>query len=168
MNTLTHARHMRRNLTEAERILWGCLRKRSLSEFKFFRQIPIGPYIADFVCREKKLIVEVDGATHGDAHEVAYDTRREAFLKGQGYRVLRVSNHGVYKERDGVLHAIFMALQEWSPSRRPPPPPFGHLRPDEESGWRALVEYRYSNTPSTPPSRRGGGGRPPSPRAMAR
>ena len=112
MNTLTHARHMRRNPTEAERILWGCLRKRSLSEFKFSRQIPIGPYIADFVCREKKLIVEVDGATHGDAHEVAYDAKREAFLNGQGYRVLRVSNYGVFKERDGVLHAIFMALQE--------------------------------------------------------
>jgi very-short-patch-repair endonuclease len=110
MNTLTYARAMRRNPTEAERILWGVLRKRGLGGFKFSRQIRIGPYIADFVCREKKLIVEVDGATHGEVHEVVYDARRTAYLEAQGYCVLRISNHGVYTERDGVLHAIYMAL----------------------------------------------------------
>jgi very-short-patch-repair endonuclease len=111
MNTQIYARTMRRNPTEAERILWGCLRKRSLGGSKFSRQIRIGPFIADFVCREKKLIVEVDGVTHGEDHEVAYDISRTAFLEAQGYRVLRVSNHGVYTERDGVLHAITMALE---------------------------------------------------------
>jgi very-short-patch-repair endonuclease len=112
VNTLTYARAMRFHPTEAERILWGCLRKRSLGGFKFSRQMRVGPYIVDFVCREKMLIVEVDGATHGEAHEVAYDARRTAFLEAEGYRVLRVSNHGVFVERDGVLHGIFMALQE--------------------------------------------------------
>lgn len=112
MNTLTHARAMRFNPTEAERILWGCLRKRSLGGFKFSRQMRIGPYIVDFVCREKGLIVEVDGATHGEDHEVAYDARRTAFLEAEGYRVLRISNHGVYAERDGVLHGILAALVE--------------------------------------------------------
>jgi very-short-patch-repair endonuclease len=112
MNTLTYARAMRFNPTEAERILWGCLRKRCLDGFKFSRQIRIGPYIADFVCREKKLIVEVDGATHGEDHEVAYDARRTSFLEAEGYRVLRVSNHGVFAERNGVLHAIHIALQQ--------------------------------------------------------
>jgi very-short-patch-repair endonuclease len=111
MNTLTYARAMRRNPTEAERVLWGCLRQRSLCGAKFSRQIRIGLFIADFVCREKKLIVEVDGATHGEVHEVAYDNRRTALLEAQGYRVMRVSNHAIFAERDGVLHAIAMALE---------------------------------------------------------
>jgi very-short-patch-repair endonuclease len=112
MNNLTHARTMRFNPTDAERILWGCLRKRCLDGFKFSRQIRIGPYIADFVCREKKLIVEVDGATHGENREVAYDARRTSFLEADGYRVLRVSNLAVFTERDGVLNAIHVALHD--------------------------------------------------------
>jgi very-short-patch-repair endonuclease len=112
MNTLTYARAMRRNPTEAERILWGCLRKRSLGGFKFSRQMRVGPYIVDFVCREKMLIVEVDGATHGKDHDVAYDARRTAYLESEGYRVLRFGNHGVYAERDGVLDGILAALRE--------------------------------------------------------
>jgi very-short-patch-repair endonuclease len=112
MTTLNYARVMRQNPTEAERILWGALRKRSFCGFKFSRQIRIGPFIADFVCRDKKLIVEVDGVTHGEDHELAYDARRTVYLKEQGYRVLRLSNYGVLAERDGALHAIYMALHE--------------------------------------------------------
>jgi very-short-patch-repair endonuclease len=112
MTTLTHARHMRLNPTEAERLLWGNLRKRSLGGFKFCRQMRIGPYIVDFLCREKKLIVEVDGATHSEENEIAYDARRTSFLEAEGYRVLRVSNYGIFAEREGVLHAILCALKE--------------------------------------------------------
>ena len=78
------ARNLRREQTEAERQLWRRLRARGLKGFKFLRQEPIGPYFADFVCREEKLVVEVDGATHSTDHEVGYDERRAGFLLSHG------------------------------------------------------------------------------------
>ena len=105
-----HAKSMRRQPTEAERKLWGGLRKRSLGSYKFVRQQPIGPYIVDFVCRAEKLIVEVDGMTHGDASDVAYDMRRTLFLEAQGYRVVRVNNHAVFSDIGNVLEHIFVSL----------------------------------------------------------
>ena len=109
--TFARAKSMRRSPTEAERKLWGGLRKRSLGDFKFVRQQPIGPYIADFVCRSEKLIVEVDGETHGDAEDVAYDLRRTQFLESQRYRVVRVDNHSVFTAIEDVLDSIFAALE---------------------------------------------------------
>ena len=110
--TYARAKSMRREPTEAERKLWGGLRKRSLGDFKFVRQQPIGPYIVDFVCRQKRLIVEVDGATHGDESDVAYDIRRTEFLEAQGYRVIRVENHAVFAEIGAVLDHIFNVLTQ--------------------------------------------------------
>ncbi len=110
--TLKRARALRENETEAERRLWARLRNRHLNGFKFTRQTPIAPYIADFMCFEKKLIVEVDGVTHGDAHEVAYDERRTQFLEARGYRVLRVNNHDVFTQMDNVLDGIVHKLEE--------------------------------------------------------
>ena len=75
--------------------MWSNLRGRRLQSFKFVRQEPIGPYIVDFLCREARLIVEVDGATHSEDHEVAYDRRREAYLKREGYRIVRVLNNPI-------------------------------------------------------------------------
>jgi very-short-patch-repair endonuclease len=69
----------------------------------------------DFVCREQRLIVEVDGATHSTDEELAYDARREKFLAGEGYRVLRVSNDEVFSNLDDVCETIFMALQTKEP-----------------------------------------------------
>ena len=69
------------------------------------------PYIVDFLCLSHKLIVEIDGATHGEMHEVRYDEKRTAFLEGQGFKVLRFWNDGVYKSIDAVLDAILFALQ---------------------------------------------------------
>ncbi len=74
------ARELRRAETSAEAKLWARLRSRRLSGLKFVRQLPIGPYFADFVCREEMLIVDVDGATHGTADEIEADTRRTAAL----------------------------------------------------------------------------------------
>jgi very-short-patch-repair endonuclease len=113
---LNFARTMRNEPTEAERRLWNCLRNRTLDGYKFSRQVPIGNYIADFVCREKKLIVEIDGETHDDAK---YDERRTRFLEEQGYRVHRANNDDVYKNLDGVLQSILIAL-EHSPSPAAP------------------------------------------------
>ncbi len=91
--------------------MWGYLRDRRLNSFKFVRQEPVGPYIADFVCREKLLIVEVDGATHSEVHEIQYDERRTRYLTSEGYRVLRVQNNDVYLILTDVLDMILMTLE---------------------------------------------------------
>lgn len=106
----TRARAFRREETEAEHRLWQALRSRRLGGFKFVRQLTIGPFIADFACREHRLIVEVDGATHGSDEEVAYDQRRTAYLESQGYRVLRFWNQDIYTALNAVCDAILLAL----------------------------------------------------------
>ena len=83
---LERARQMRSEMTQPERELWTALRAKRFAGVKFTRQVVIGPYIADFVCRSRKLIIELDGATHDDASR---DVQRTAFLEAQGYRVLR-------------------------------------------------------------------------------
>jgi very-short-patch-repair endonuclease len=83
------ARRMRREPTATERLLWKLLRDRRLEHLKFRRQTPIGPYIADFVCFERRLIVEADGPFHDPERDAA----RDAWLRGQSFRVLRFSNH---------------------------------------------------------------------------
>ena len=109
--TLKRARKLRRNQTEAEKRLWAYVRDKRLQGHKFNRQVPIGPFIADFLCFEAKLIVETDGATHGEAHEVAYDVRRTVFLNSQGYRVMRFTNLDVFENLTGVLDTILLALE---------------------------------------------------------
>ena len=109
--TLRNARTLRREETEAERLLWSHIRNRRLKGHKFVRQEPIGPFIADFLCRERMLIVEVDGATHSDARDVEYDARRTAYLEGHGYRVLRVQNAEVFKALSDVLETIRVKLE---------------------------------------------------------
>ena len=76
------------------------------------RQEPIGPYFADFCCREEKLVIEIDGATHSTEAELARDSSREAFLVSRGYRVLRFRNAEVYEEMDGVMETVLAALEE--------------------------------------------------------
>ena len=108
--SIRRARSLRKEQTEAEKKLWGYLRGRRLNGYKFVRQEPIGPFIADFLCRERKLVVEVDGATHSEIHEVEYDERRTIYLNTKGFRVLRVQNDDVFRIRDDVLDMILMAL----------------------------------------------------------
>ena len=110
--SLERARTLRKDDTEAERRLWEAIRNRRLGNFKFVRQLSVGPYIADFACRDCKLIVEVDGATHGTDAEVSYDERRSAYLGEQGYRILRFWNDDVYKGLPDVCDAILLALAE--------------------------------------------------------
>ena len=109
--TLAHARTLRREATAAEKILWHHLRNRQLNKFKFSRQEPIGPYIADFVCRAKKLIVEIDGVTHETAEELAHDAARTEFLVGQGYRVIRFRNEDIFGDLGPVLETIIRNLR---------------------------------------------------------
>jgi very-short-patch-repair endonuclease len=110
--TYARAKCLRREMTKSERILWFALRAKRLEHYKFYRQVPIGPYIADFVNHGHRLIIEIDGATHGEAHEMAHDARRTAYLERQGYRVIRVMNLDVYQALDGVVVRILEALSE--------------------------------------------------------
>ena len=113
-----HARALRRRSTDTERKLWRELRDRQIEACKFRRQHPIGPYIVDFVCIEKLLIVEADGGQH--AEQINHDERRTAFLASQGYRVLRFWNNDVLNNMEGILETIRLALLE-SPSPYPSP-----------------------------------------------
>ncbi|NNH67262.1 DUF559 domain-containing protein [Rhizobium laguerreae] len=102
------ARRLRRNETEEEYRLWGNLRDRRLNGYKFARQVPLGTYIVDFLSREERLIVEIDGFHHaGDLPDEA----RTVWLNGAGYSVLRFWNHEITKERRAVLETILAALE---------------------------------------------------------
>ena len=103
----THARKLRRNLTRVEARLWAALRDRRLGGWKWRRQVPLGPFIADFVCAELMLVVELDGGQHFEA--AAYDARRTAYLEGMGYRVLRFWNAVLIEDSDAVCDTILRA-----------------------------------------------------------
>ena len=104
-------------MTDPERRLWYALRDRRLGGHKFVRQEPIGPYFADFCCRERKLVVEVDGSQHAES---ARDERRDACLAAQGYAVLRFWNHEVMRHLDLVTETILARIEE---GRRTSPSP---------------------------------------------
>ncbi len=106
------ARSLRRNATSAERILWRRLQNRTLGGFKFVRHAPVGPYIADFLCRQRGLIIEVDGETHSSAAEIARDAQRAEFLEFHGFRVIRFDNAQLYENIEAVLEVILDALYE--------------------------------------------------------
>ncbi len=110
--SVDRARDLRRNSTDAERKLWRALRSK-LPELKWRRQMPVGPYFADFACFAEKLIVEIDGGQHATSPD--YDHRRSSFLEEQGYRVLRFWNNDVLRNTNGVLEAIALHLST-SPS----------------------------------------------------
>jgi len=111
LHETNRSRDLRKNQTSAEQQLWRKLRGRNLAGYKFVRQEPIGPYFADFVCREHRLIVEVDGATHSTNEELAHDARRDCFLREAGFRTLRVTNDEVFNNLDGACETILAALQ---------------------------------------------------------
>lgn len=102
---------LRANATSAEEKLWGELRNRRLMGLKFVRQAPIGPYFVDFLCRERKIVVEVDGGTHGSEAEVVADMGREAELRRLGFRIVRVQNGDVYDDIDSVIGAALALIE---------------------------------------------------------
>lgn len=104
------ARILRKNMTDAERLLWYHLRNRHLGGFKFRRQHPVGSYIVDFIYLEKNLIIEVDGGQQ--AVNVAHDKQRAGFLQDRGYRILRFWNNEVLQETGAVLTRILEVLSD--------------------------------------------------------
>ena len=106
------SRVLRANSTFAEDALWQQIRGRRLGGFKFARQCPIGTYFADFICRDRKLVVEIDGATHASDDELRNDAKRENFLVEQGYRIFSVRNHEIFENINGVLDGLLAELEK--------------------------------------------------------
>ena len=107
------AKKLRSNMTDVETKLWQQLRAKRFEDYKFRRQVPIGPYIVDFICFEKRLIIELDGSQHEGS---TYDMKRDAWLRSQDFRVLRFWNNDVNAAMDGTLLAIHDALRLPSPA----------------------------------------------------
>jgi very-short-patch-repair endonuclease len=107
------SRNLRKSGTLGEVLLWRAVKARSLG-VQFRRQVPLGIYIVDFLCHERSLVVEIDGGTHDHEEQVQYDERRSAWLKEQGFRVLRFSEMDVRKNIDGVVETLrdCLALNE--------------------------------------------------------
>jgi very-short-patch-repair endonuclease len=112
----SNARALRKNSTDAERVLWSELRDHRLKGASFRRQVPIENYIADFVCHAAKLVIELDGGQHFSNGQEAADARRSAIIEAKGFRVLRFSNHDVMTNRAGVLEIIAAAVEARAPT----------------------------------------------------
>ena len=112
MNT-KRARALRKNLTDAEQRLWRMLKGHQVAGVKFRRQQPIGSFIVDFVCFERRLVIEVDGGQH--AEHVPYDEKRTSWLESQGYCVLRFWDNEVLANTDAVAQTIFGVVEQRSP-----------------------------------------------------
>jgi very-short-patch-repair endonuclease len=124
---LSRARDLRARQTDSEGRLWGVLRNRRLGGWKWRRQAPIGPFIADFYCPAARLIVELDGSQHAD--NAAYDERRTKFLNAQGLRVIRFDSDWVWGGAlDHICDAILAACGGETP-HRPAAGASGHLSP---------------------------------------
>jgi very-short-patch-repair endonuclease len=106
-------------MTDAERKLWWNLRRLPLDRSHFRRQATIGPYFADFTCHERRLIIEVDGGQHNQPDHVISDAERSAYLRSQGYRILRFWNNDVLTNIEGVLETISATLHEGEAAPHP-------------------------------------------------
>ena len=100
------ARNLRKNSTKEEKIVWQILRNRQFFNLKFKRQVPIGEYIVDFLCEERKLIIEIDGGHHNSAESIEYDKKRTIFLNSKGYQVIRFWNNEINENIDGVYEKL--------------------------------------------------------------
>lgn len=117
------ARKLRKNPTEAERVLWQHLRQKSIEGHRFRRQHPMGPYVLDFVCLEEKMVIEVDGGQH--AADVVSDANRTFWLKKNGFKVIRFWNHEVLKNLEAVIRVIRLSLSGSNDTPLLSPPPQG-------------------------------------------
>ena len=131
--TRSRARQLRRNPTDVERLLWQKLRLWQVDGSKFRRQQPVGRYIVDFVCLEKRLIVEVDGGQH--AHQGDYDKERDSWLREQGFVVLRFWNNHLLENINGVMEMITENLQSTP-----------YLNPSPQGGRRRMRKSRQDGS----------------------
>jgi very-short-patch-repair endonuclease len=104
------SRELRKNMTDAEILLWSKLRMKQVNDFQFYRQKPIGKYIVDFYCPQAKMVIEVDGGQHYSEKMLSADKVRDQFLKQQGLQVLRYSDTEILTNIEGVLYNILENL----------------------------------------------------------
>ena len=100
------AKTLRKNSTIQEKRLWNLLKNRQFHNLKFKRQSPIGKYVVDFICHERKLIIELDGGQHNENKNIENDIERTNFLESLGFKVIRFWNNDIYKNIDGVITEI--------------------------------------------------------------
>ena len=105
MDSVTFARHLRKNQTDAESLFWSEVRNRRFKNLKFRRQVPIDRFTVDFLCESEKLIVEIDDSRHEDRK--IYDNNRTEILNKNGYRVIRFTNADIYEDIVAVLDRLF-------------------------------------------------------------
>lgn len=115
------AKRLRKNQTDSEKILWSKLRNRQIEGVKFRRQEPIEGYIVDFICYEKKVIIELDGGYHNKVKRKEYDKFRTSVLNRKGFKVLRLWNSEITNNIDGVMTYIRMEVLNIDPSSHPSP-----------------------------------------------
>ena len=144
--TLQRAKALRQRQTDAEGLLWHYLRRKQLGGYKFRRQQPIGPYVADFACMSEKLLVELDGGQH--AERAAHDRRRTEFLESKGFRVLRFWNHEMFEDCFALLQRVYESLAH------PPPRQAAPAATPPQGGSDVDVPADYTGGRTTPP--RGG------------
>jgi len=127
------AKQLRSNTTEPEQALWRALKRIPVYGTHFRRQVPIGPYVADFACLKARLLIELDGGQHAQDEIAARDEARTRWLKGEGYRVIRFRNAELSKDLNGVLDTIYAALygspQSEAVALPTPPRPDGRPSP---------------------------------------
>lgn len=108
MKSTSRARLLRKNQTPQESKLWKLLRNRNFHGLKFKRQHPVGKYIVDFVCIDKKIIIEIDGGLHNTPDKIKTDTSRTLYLESEGYKVIRFWNN----EIDNNFEGVYLTLQK--------------------------------------------------------
>lgn len=107
---LSRAKRYRAEPTRAEAKLWSMLRARRYRDAKFRRQHAVGPYVVDFACVASRLVIELDGPSHANPEQTAFDAHRTAFLQNAGWRVVRIPNEVVFAADDGLYRALDSAL----------------------------------------------------------
>ena len=118
MNNINLARKLRKNLTPQERVLWKIFRNHNFYGYEIRRQSPIGNYIVDFVCRKKKIIIEIDGGQHNSPEIILADKKRTEYLTSKGYKVIRFWNNDISDNMEGVYKRL---QEEFGISDCPPP-----------------------------------------------
>ena len=112
------AKELRQRMTRAEILLWRCIKAHRIEGFGFRRQVPLGNYVADFICHSARVIVELDGESHDFESRRTSDQKRDAWFEREGFTVLRFTNDQVLRELEGVVHVI----HETACARRAEPP----------------------------------------------
>ena len=120
--TINRSRNLRQDATNAERLAWKLLRNRAALGIKFRRQHPIGKYIVDFYCPERRLAIELDGGVHSQPSQLRRDESKERFLRQRGVQVLRIANGWVLEDPEGFVRKVLASLPSPVLLRRTPSP----------------------------------------------